>query len=309
MQSTGGGASPRGLDARLLRFRSRPGTEEPAKLAEDLLAAGRGAESVEVVESGLQAAPNDARLLLAHGRALLHEGDFDRAQAALVSAARIDARNKDAFRYLGEVLLKRGDPARAFKVLERASLLDPDDRAIKLLVERSGRLARLAEGDPAAAAAAARQSMAPAPPPADDDESDQATVVRAEPVAPTVQAKRPSAGAPMQASVERDPSGRHLVDTGDIILDDDEDSPTSVGFTAPAEVIPSPFARAEPRLERHDDRTGDDHQIARSRVSRLRNPESRARAPIRAFTYQRRPRGAAVRVQSSATSRDAHPCG
>lgn len=253
MQSTGGGASPRGLDARLLRFRSRPGTEEPAKLAEDLLTAGRGAESVEVVESALQIAPNDARLLLVQGRALLNEGELERAQAALVSAARIDARNKDAFRYLGEVLLKRGDPARAAKVLERAGLLDPEDRAIKVLVERASRLARLADDDPAAAAVAARQSMSPAPPRA--DANDAATVVRPEPVdrgAPPArrpQAPQAAAPAPAPAPAPRALAGRELVDTGDILLDDDEDAPTTVGFLPATEAVaaPSPRARADSR--------------------------------------------------------------
>ncbi|MBK8169780.1 MAG: tetratricopeptide repeat protein [Sandaracinaceae bacterium] len=140
------GPSSVGLDARLLRFRSRAGNENATLLAEDLVRAGRATEAVEVASTALLASPDDARLLFIEGKAWLHEGQFEKAQASLINAARVSPRNKEVFRSLGEVLLKRGDPARAVKVLERASALDPNDLAIRLLQERAARLARIADG-------------------------------------------------------------------------------------------------------------------------------------------------------------------
>jgi tetratricopeptide (TPR) repeat protein len=142
---------PRGgslsLDARLLRFRSRPGSEPPAPLAEALLSAGRTAEALEVVAAGLRAAPGDATLLRIEGLAWLAEGELERAQASLVVAARGAATDPLTFRALGEVLLRRGDPVRALKVLERAAALDPASPQIRQLRDRAARLSRLATDD------------------------------------------------------------------------------------------------------------------------------------------------------------------
>jgi tetratricopeptide (TPR) repeat protein len=127
------------LDARLLRFRNRPGSEDAASLAEALLSAERLTEALEVASVGLSRAPNDARLLVVQGRGLFHEGDLLQAQAALLKAARIASASKEPFRWLGEVLLRRGDPQRALKVLERAAKPACSKRPSE---GRSGRRAR-----------------------------------------------------------------------------------------------------------------------------------------------------------------------
>jgi len=132
------------LDTRLLRFRNHPDSEPADALGRDLLATGRAAEALEVVRTALSAKPDDGSLLLVEGRAWLSDGDLIRAQAALLKAARSSPKEKQAFRWLGEVLLKRGDPDRAAKVLERATALDPHDREIQQLRSRAQRLARIA---------------------------------------------------------------------------------------------------------------------------------------------------------------------
>lgn len=179
------GASSVGLDARLLRFRSRGSSENPALLAEDLLRAGRASEAAEVAAAGLVTLPEDARLLFIEGKAWLHDAQYEKAQASLINAARVSPRNKEVFRTLGEVLLKRGDPARAVKVLERALSLDPNDYAIKLLNERATRLARIADGsekddfsEESAPGTGSRSVYGDRTD--DDDAPDEATVVRAE---------------------------------------------------------------------------------------------------------------------------------
>lgn len=84
-------------------------------------------------------------LLVVHARAELAAGKLMEAQATLLKAARVDGRRVEPFRWLGEVLLKRGDPARASKVLERALAIDATDRAVMALKQRADRLAKIAE--------------------------------------------------------------------------------------------------------------------------------------------------------------------
>lgn len=132
------------LDKRLLRFRTRAGQEDAASLARDLLDASRHADASDVVDKALKQSPEDGQLLLLDGRARFAGGDLLGAQAALLKAARALPRDKEPFRWLGEVLLKRGDPGRAVKVLQRARAIDPNDRAIHLLEERARRLGEVA---------------------------------------------------------------------------------------------------------------------------------------------------------------------
>ncbi|MCA9582832.1 MAG: tetratricopeptide repeat protein, partial [Myxococcales bacterium] len=135
----------RALDTRLLRFRSDPSAEDPSALARELMRAGRGPEAMEVAGEGLRSNPRNAVLLVVLGKVLLDSGDLVRAQAALLEAAKGAHPPPDAFRYLGEVLLHRGDHDRAAKVLARARALAPDDPQIRELHGRATKRTRSAE--------------------------------------------------------------------------------------------------------------------------------------------------------------------
>ncbi|HJL19132.1 MAG TPA: tetratricopeptide repeat protein, partial [Sandaracinaceae bacterium LLY-WYZ-13_1] len=148
-----GGVGSRNLDTRLLRYRTRRGEENAVALVEDLLAAGRGQDAQEVVAAALKAQPEDADLLVADGRARFATGDLLGAQASLLKAARANPKSKTPFRWLGEVLLKRGDPARASKVLQRARAIDAADPTVRRLLERAQRLQRVADSASEEAAA------------------------------------------------------------------------------------------------------------------------------------------------------------
>ncbi len=174
------------LDTRLLRFRNHPESEPADALGRDLLSTGRAAEALEVVRTALSANPDDGALLLVEGQAWLRDGDLIRAQAALLKAARCSPKEKHAFRWLGEVLLKRGDPDRAAKVLERATALDPHDHEIQQLKARAQRLSRIAtdagqEHDEAptivGAAALSEDSFEDATTTVDDDDDEVPTAV------------------------------------------------------------------------------------------------------------------------------------
>ncbi|MBC7171449.1 MAG: tetratricopeptide repeat protein, partial [Polyangiaceae bacterium] len=140
MLKTGG----ENLDARLLRFRTEPATEDAIKLAEHLLASARASDALEVASAHLVRSPGDALALVAAGRASMAMGDLLRAQQALMQAAKLAPDDKAPFRWLGEVLLKRGDPARAVKVLEKAKSTGGSDREVDALLARATRFARLA---------------------------------------------------------------------------------------------------------------------------------------------------------------------
>jgi hypothetical protein len=62
----------------------------------------------------------DGRVLLALGRLQLAIGKLSDAQQTLVNAGRADPNARGPYRYLGEVLLRRGDAARAERMLEKA---------------------------------------------------------------------------------------------------------------------------------------------------------------------------------------------
>ena len=129
--------SQHSLNARLLRFRSQPHSEDAYALVEDLIDAGRHVDARSVIGIAKPQDREDAALLLLEGRAHLLERDLIRAQAALLAAVKAEPNLQPAYRYLGEVLLKRGDPLRARKTLRRAMALASDDEEARELLERA----------------------------------------------------------------------------------------------------------------------------------------------------------------------------
>ena len=177
------------LDARLLRFRNDPGSEPPVGLAAALLDEGRDREAAEVSEAGLRRQPTDAELGLLLGRSLIGIGEMLLAQKAFLQSARSAPKDPRPLRWLGEVLLRRGDPGRAKKVLAKARALGGgDDDAIRKLLERATRFERIAdEADTGEVEAA---PSPPATPPAAPPRSAPA------PMAPPKPAAAPPRSAP-----------------------------------------------------------------------------------------------------------------
>lgn len=65
----------------------------------------------------------EPEVLLAAGRAFLGARRLGDAQSVLVAAGKIRPKDAEVYRWLGEVLLRRGDAARAAKVFDRAVAL------------------------------------------------------------------------------------------------------------------------------------------------------------------------------------------
>jgi tetratricopeptide (TPR) repeat protein len=169
----------RNLTRRLLRFRSLPDKEDPITLAEDLLKIGRYGDARGVAVSAQKGKAEDAQLFLLEARAWFLERDLARAQAALLEAIRTDSECAQAYTWLGEVMLKRGEPERAVKALFRALAIDPEDARTNRLCGRALRFADIARsysdseelrptgdapsGDPPPNAAAPTPMIPPAP--------------------------------------------------------------------------------------------------------------------------------------------------
>jgi hypothetical protein len=125
------------LDELLAAWRANPDSDSTVALATYLGVSGREELIREVGSNAETWHQADCAVMLAVGRMYLDAGLLPEAQAALVAAGKADARDGRAFRYLGEVLLRRGDATRAEKVLARAVQLGVGDSETRLWHERS----------------------------------------------------------------------------------------------------------------------------------------------------------------------------
>ena len=113
------------LNARLLRFRSRPESEEPRQLAKDLLAVERYGDARGVVIAAQPPGEFAPDLLVLEGRAWMAEGELTRALDRFLGAVRLSPEDADPYRWLARALMLRGDPLRAQRALEQSLDLDP----------------------------------------------------------------------------------------------------------------------------------------------------------------------------------------
>jgi tetratricopeptide (TPR) repeat protein len=256
------------LDLRLLRFRSRR-DEYPHALASALLDAGRIPEALEVVQVGLLQSENDGALLVLEGRAWFEQGDLPQAQAALLRAAKVAPRDKEPYRWLAQVLMKRGEPARAVQVLERALQLDPTDRALQQAHMRAQRLSKIASeadqpgGLPPSASLPAPppQASLPAPRPAERFRPGVAPPPGAG-LPPPPKAALPPA-PPARASLPVTPAARAAIDPQALAqptvprravrAQREASAPDPVSDSAPPLELSRPLPPREPGQEGEDD--------------------------------------------------------
>jgi predicted Zn-dependent protease len=156
--------------------------------------------------------------MLAVGRMYLEAEMLQEAQTSLVTAGKADARDPRAFRFLGEVLLRRGDAARADKVLARALQLGASGDDVELWQERAVVYSALQKrvGPEAVAAEVARsmpRHQSVPPPPVSDPlpsfEQEALTRPRNEPPQPA-----PAAPGRAAVAVSRKPTLLGLNDAG-----------------------------------------------------------------------------------------------
>lgn len=108
------------LDELLSKWRDNPDSGTTLALC-TYLGSSQREELIREVGSTAEAwHKEDPQVMLAVGRMYLDAGLLQEAQAALVVAGKLNQAEPGPYRYLGEVLLRRGDAARAEKVLARA---------------------------------------------------------------------------------------------------------------------------------------------------------------------------------------------
>jgi len=125
------------LDELLRHWRSNPDADATIALCSFLGTSSREELIREVAASAETWHPEDGKVMLAVGRMFLDAGLLSEAQGALVASSKASGRDGKPFRYLGEVLLRRGDAVRAEKVLARALQFSPNDPEAGLWHDRS----------------------------------------------------------------------------------------------------------------------------------------------------------------------------
>jgi tetratricopeptide (TPR) repeat protein len=127
----------RALDELLNSWRANPDADATVAVCSYLGSSKRDELIREVGASAETWHARDANVMLAVGRMYLDAGMLQEAQTSLVTAGKADARDARAFRFLGEVLLRRGDALRADKVLARALQLGASGNDVELWQERA----------------------------------------------------------------------------------------------------------------------------------------------------------------------------
>jgi len=191
----------RALDELLKSWRSNPDADATVAVCSFLGGSKRDELIREVGASAETWHAGDAKVMLAVGRMYLEAEMLQEAQTTLVAAGKADARDPHAFRFLGEVLLRRGDALRADKVLARALQLGGTSDEVELWHERAVLYSALQKRvGPEAVAAEVARSMprhvsAPPGPPSDPLPSfglEEATKPRNQPAPAVAVSRKPT---------------------------------------------------------------------------------------------------------------------
>ncbi|HEY2515272.1 MAG TPA: hypothetical protein VGI39_30605, partial [Polyangiaceae bacterium] len=108
----------RSIDELASRWRVRPDAAVTIALCEALRTAPRVTLVEEVGAKAARDYAEDAAVLLATARMYMAAQRLGDAQTVLVNAGKVAPRDGQVYRWLGEVLLRRGDAERAMRVLE-----------------------------------------------------------------------------------------------------------------------------------------------------------------------------------------------
>lgn len=232
----------RALDELLKSWRANPDADATIAVCSYLGTSKREELIREVGASAETWHSGESAVMLAVGRMYLDANMLQEAQTSLVAAGKADARDPRAFRFLGEVLLRRGDAMRADKVLVRALQLGATGDDVELWHERAVLYSALQKrvGPEAVVAEVARSMPRPgslAPRPASDplpafglDEPTQSggqpaprVVARPPAVRPVV--AQPSLGLPTKpaSAVARKPTLLGLADANPLPRFDSSD--------------------------------------------------------------------------------------
>jgi len=193
------------IDELVQRWKQNPSPPATIALCDALRANPRGALVQQVGEFATQRHATDVAVLMSVARMYMEAHRFADAQAVLVAAGKQAPRDGGIYRFLGEVLLRRGDADRAEKVLERALQLGARDPDAQLWLERARvfRPMQAKAGTRAVAAEVAHATAQPIRPPL-DSMSDSTTAVHVRPIgeSATNEARSPAPAAGDKPRIE-----------------------------------------------------------------------------------------------------------
>jgi len=192
---------PDPLEALVQQWKPAPSAAATVALCEALRESPRRPLIQQVGEFATQRHANDVTVLVSVARMYVESQRLAEAQGVLLAAGKQSPRDPRVYRWLGEVLLRRGDAARASKVFERALHFGPGDAEAQSWLERARHYEPLQKsaGDSAVAADVARISGNGHRAPAITSET-PTTVAVAPPAKPSVPGPSPTTRAPLGAS-------------------------------------------------------------------------------------------------------------
>ena len=170
------------IDELVQRWRQNPSPVATIALCEALRSTPRVPLVQQVGEFAMQRHGADVGVLVSVARMYIESHRFGDAQTVLVGAGKQAPRDGNIYRFLGEVLLRRGDADRAEKVLEQSIQLGTRDPDAQLWLERA-RVFRPMQAKAGTRAVAAEVAHATAHPaqPMFDSAPDSETAVRVRP--------------------------------------------------------------------------------------------------------------------------------
>lgn len=125
------------IDDLVQRWKQNPNPAATVALCEALRDSPRPPLVAQVGEAAAQRHAGDVTVLLSVARMYIESQRLADAQNVLVAAGKQSPGDPRIYRWLGEVLLRRGDAERAQKVLERSLQLGASDTETRLWLERA----------------------------------------------------------------------------------------------------------------------------------------------------------------------------
>src|SRR5580658_48488 len=177
---------PDPIDDLSQRWKRNPDAASTIALCEALRHTSRPTLVQQVGQLATQKHGSQVPVLLAVARMYLDAQLLSDAQSVLVAAGKIAPRDGGVYRWLGEVLLRRGDAERAEKVLERATQLGSNEPDTGVWLERA-RTFKAVQAQAGIGAVAKEIAAAAAPLPrlmSDSDSFDEETATAVRSVAP-----------------------------------------------------------------------------------------------------------------------------
>ncbi len=113
-----------GFDAYALDDLDSTGVPPSLKVARDLIAAGKPRSALEILAEHHQHLADDPDYLMLCGEAWLAAGHAPRAQHAFLGAIRVAPKDPRPLRLLADLLVERGEKARARRVFQKAKRLE-----------------------------------------------------------------------------------------------------------------------------------------------------------------------------------------